>query len=97
MDIATLIGLLLSFTAIALSMLLGGGVASFLDLPSLVLVLGGTIGVTLVNQRLVYVIGAFRVMTNAFLDRSPDPRELVPLIIRLAAKARREGVVSLEE
>jgi chemotaxis protein MotA len=97
MDIATLIGLLLSFTAIALSMLLGGGLASFLDLPSLVLVLGATIGVTLVNQRLVYVIGAFRVMTNAFLDRSPDPRELVPLIIRLAAKARREGVVSLEE
>lgn len=49
MDLATLIGLAVSFGLIALALLLGGDPLLFADLPALLIVLGGTIGATLVN------------------------------------------------
>ncbi|MFQ5418665.1 MAG: motility protein A [Myxococcota bacterium] len=96
MDIATLIGIVASLGTIAMAMVMGGSVDAFVNGPAIVLVFGGTIGATLINQRLTHVLGAFRVMMNAFFDRTIEPSELVPMIIHLAAKARKEGVVSLE-
>jgi len=96
MDIATLVGLLLAFSTILISMFLGGSMGAFINAPSIILVFGGTIGVTLINQRLVHVIGAVKVMMQAFFDRTTAPAALVPVIIDLATKARKDGVVSLE-
>lgn len=96
MDIATLVGLLLAFGTILAAMFLGGSMDAFINAPSIILVFGGTFGVTLINQRLVHVLGAFGVMMNAFLDKTTEPSKLVPMIIDLATKARKDGVVSLE-
>jgi len=96
MDIATLIGLAVAFSAILVSMLMGGAMEAFINAPSIALVFGGTLGVTLINQSLHNVLGAFKVMMNAFLDKSTNAAEMVPVIIDLATKARKDGVVSLE-
>jgi len=58
--------------------------------------IGGTIAATMVNQRLPIVVGAIKFGMQAFFDRSTDKTEMVPLIIDLAAKARKEGLVALE-
>jgi chemotaxis protein MotA len=96
MDIATLIGIVACFGTILMAMVLGGSMEAFLNAPSMVLVFGGTLGATLMNQRLKHVLGAFSVMMNAFFDRTTESADLVPVIIDLAAKARKEGVVALE-
>ncbi len=96
MDFGTIIGLVLGFGLIGAAMVIGGGIMPFMDAQSALIVIGGTIAATMVNQRLPIVIGALKVGMQAFFDKSSPKAELVPLIIDLAAKARKEGLVALE-
>lgn len=96
MDLGTIIGLVLGFGLIGAAMMIGGGIMPFMDAQSALIVIGGTIAATLINQRLPIVIGAIKVGMQAFFDRSTDKTLMVPLIIDLAAKARKEGLVALE-
>ncbi len=96
MDIATLIGLIGSFAIIISAMVMGGSADAFINAPSLLIVVGGTLAVTLVHQKLGPVFGAFKSVANAFFDKSQSTDELIPAIVNLAQKARKEGLVSLE-
>jgi len=96
MDVGTLIGIVLGFGLILGAMSLGSGIGAYVNPASALIVVGGTLAATLVNQRLANVVGAFRVMLQAFLDRRRPDHEMIPLIVHLAAKARKEGLVSLE-
>ena len=96
MDLATLIGLISAFGVIVAAMLMGGSVGAFFNVPSVLMVVGGTIGATLVQQKLKHVLGAMGVAAQAFFDRSQPDEKLIPVIVNLAQKARKEGLVSLE-
>ncbi len=96
MDIATLIGLVGAFGIIIAAMVMGGSVTAFLNAPSMLIVFAGTIAVAMVNQKLGAVMGAFKSVMNAFFDKGRPPEELIPVIIGLAQKARKEGLVALE-
>lgn len=96
MDIGTIIGLLLAFGLIGASMVLGGSPEVFFNVPSLLVVFGGTVALAAVNQKLKVVLGAFKVMMQAFFDRLEPPEKMIPLLVELAQKARKEGLVSLE-
>ncbi len=96
MDLGTLVGLVLGFGLVATAMMLGGGILPFIDPQSILIVLGGTSAATLVMQRLPVVMGAFQVMMQAFFDKTRPIEEMIPVIIHLAAKARKEGLVALE-
>ena len=96
MDLGTLIGIVAGFGLVVTAMALGGPPTAFLNAPGFIIVLGGTLAATLINERLQHVLSAFRVVANAFRDRSVETGALIPLILELAAKARKEGLVSLE-
>ena len=96
MDLATIIGLIAAFALIIGSMLLGGSLAAFVNAPGLLIVVGGTFAAAFINQRMVHVLGAFKVMLQAFFDKTANMEELIPTIIGLAQKARKEGLVALE-
>lgn len=96
MDIATLLGIFLGFGLIITAMLLGGSLTAFANAPGVVIVLGGTLAATLVNERMANVLSAFKVAANAFVDNITDKEELIPQILALASKARKEGLVALE-
>ena len=59
MDIATLIGILVSFGLVIISILLGGDGAWFVNAPSLMIVFGGTIATTLITFQFRDVMAAF--------------------------------------
>ncbi|HYG56992.1 MAG TPA: flagellar motor protein [Symbiobacteriaceae bacterium] len=98
MDLATIIGLLIGFGALVVSVFMEG--ASLLDLfkPSaFVLILGGTIGATMIGYRngdLRRVPGLIR---SAFVPLQQDPHDLIDRIVRMAEKARREGLLALQD
>lgn len=96
MDLATLIGIVAGFGLLIAAMAMGGPLLAYVNGPGLLIVVGGTFAATMVNERLSNVLSAFRVVLNAFFDRSRPVEELVPVISRLASKARREGLVSLD-
>lgn len=96
MDIATFIGLVVAFGLVASSILMGGSGTWFINYPSLMIVVGGTMGATLIAYPLAEVMSVFGVAKNAFLYRAQSVNKLIPLMIEFAKKARQEGILSFE-
>lgn len=96
MDIATLIGIIISFGLVIISILLGGDGAWFINAPSLMIVFGGTMGATLLSYPLGDVLSVFKVAKHVFMHKSQSVSDLIPLITGFAKKARQEGILSFE-
>ncbi len=97
MDIATLIGLLGASGLIIGAIAMGGGVGGFIDIPSVLIVIGGTFAVTFVMFPLKTVLNSFKIAMKTFLGSSPDPRESITQLVGLADTARKESLVALEK
>jgi chemotaxis protein MotA len=95
-DISTLIGITVAFGLVIISILMGGEGGWFVNYPSVMIVLGGTMGATLLSYPLSEVLSVFKVAKNVFLHRSQSPIDLIPLISGFAKKARQEGILSFE-
>jgi len=96
MDLATLIGLAVSFGLIALALLLGGDPLLFADLPALLIVLGGTIGATLVNYPIDEALRMLAIARHAFKGHQTSSEEVLNQFLDLSNRARREGLLALE-
>ncbi len=96
MDIATLIGILVSFGLVIVSIMMGGEGTWFINAPSVMIVAGGTMGATLLAYPLSDVLSVFNVVKNVFMHKSQVVGELIPLISGFAKKARQEGILSFE-
>ncbi|MBW1908121.1 MAG: motility protein A [Deltaproteobacteria bacterium] len=96
MDITTFVGILVAGGLVISSILMGGSGGWFVNYPSLMIVIGGTMGATFVSYPLSEVMGVFRIVKNVFLHRSESPNKLIAIIIDFAKKARREGILSFE-
>jgi len=97
MDIATLIGLVGAFGLVVTTIFMGGNAAGFLDIPSIVVVVGGTFAVTFVMFPMGVVIRTIKVGLKTLLFKSNDPQEIIRLITSLAETARKESLVALEK
>ncbi len=96
MDIATLLGLFGGLAVIVSAIFLGGSVSTFVNIPSLVVVVGGTFMVTLCQISLAQFLGSFKVTLRAFMHKSIAPEALIEEAITLADVARKEGILALE-
>ncbi len=96
MDIATLIGIVVAFGLVISSIFMGGPGTWFINYPSIMIVLGGTMGATLIAYPLSEVLSVFGVAKNVFLFRSHSAGKLIPVILDFAKKARRDGILSFE-
>lgn len=98
MDLATIIGLLLGIGAV-----FGGALLEGLHMGALVqptaamIVLGGTFGATFISYPLSVVLKAFKDVMRCFIPPKDDPEGVIKNIINYAAKARRNGLISLEQ
>ncbi len=98
MDLATIIGIVLGFGAVFGGAFLEGLHISALIQPTAALiVLGGTFGATFICFPLSSIIKAFKDSKIAFLPPKVDHESVVKDIINYATKARRNGLISLEQ
>lgn len=92
------LGLVLAIAAILGSNLLDGGTFSSLINPSAaMLVLGGTIGATAVSSQLSDILSMPRLVLDIMRPPKADLRAEIERMVALAVKARRNGLLSLEE
>lgn len=96
MDKGTLAALLAGFATLSAAVLLGGSAASFIDLPSLLIVAGGTLAVVTMCFSLSDVQTMLRVASGAVISASPDPAAAAVRTLELAEQARARGVLYLE-
>ena len=96
-DVATLFGVCGAFLVIGLAMVLGGSPGSFVDVPAILIVVGGTFLVTTVSFTLAEVARAQRVMLRAVVYHAESPRKAALRILHLADIARHNGPFALEQ
>ena len=98
MDPATIIGVGLAFIAIiAANIMEGGSPMSLLLIPPILLVFGGTIGAAVAGGTMADAKNAAAALVRAFTGKPQSASDLVPVVVTLAEKARREGLLALEE
>lgn len=97
MDIASLIGLIVGFSAIALGNFLeGGNLGHLIQLAAFLIVIGGTFGATLLSFAPSDIVNAFKALRIVFFGRSHDVKYVIEDILRILAKARKIGIIALE-
>ncbi len=97
MDIATVIGLVSGTILIVASIAVGGSLAVFINIPSLLVVLGGTIAVTFMRFKMADVIGSIGVAMKAFLYKIKDPADIIEEMVEFTRIAKKEGLIALEK
>ncbi len=70
---------------------------AFINYPSIMIVLGGTLASTLISTPLDGVITAMKAISKVFKPPKVDPTDAIERIIKLANLARKEGILALEE
>ena len=98
MDPATLIGIGVALLVVIVANIMeGGDPTSLLMIPPMLLVFGATLLVSLAGGTMADAKLAMRGLVHAFKGAAQTSSDLVPSIVTLAEKARREGLLSLED
>lgn len=96
MDIATLVGVIVAYALVIMAMVLGGRLGIYIDIPSVLIVFGGTMGVTLMAYPLAQVTGVMAVIKKSFFHKGEDPSAVIARMVDFATRARRDGILALE-
>ncbi len=98
MDIAALVGIVATFIIVFVVQALEGGTAgSIILLPAMLLVFGGALGAAMAGGVLKDTLGIGGQLKKAFLPKVTPPSQLVDEVVKLAERARREGLLALED
>ena len=100
MDIASLVGLILGAVMVVFGILSSGGniVDDFVDLPSIIITIGGSLAGTLASHKLADFINGLKSIGLAMKEPSVgDASEVISNIINLSNISRKEGLRALEE
>lgn len=96
-DLSTFIGLGAALLVIAGTLILGGQYRIFLDVPSFIIVFGGTFAITLTATTWADFANAMRVMTSTFRVMHTEQRVYAKKLLDLAMLARQRGLVNLQQ
>ena len=97
MDIATIIGLVLGSVLILGSIMLGGSLLIFINIPSILVVVGGTFATAFIRFGMGDVLNSSKVAMNAFFAKQSAPGSVIQEIVNLANIARKNGLIVLEQ
>jgi chemotaxis protein MotA len=97
MDIATVIGLVSGTVLILGSILMGGSLLTFINIPSILVVVGGTVAVTFMRFKMADVIGSITVALKAFLFKLQNPEDIINEMVEYTRIAKKEGLIALEK
>jgi chemotaxis protein MotA len=96
-DIATLVGILGAFGIVIAAMVTGGDIGVFVNVPSLLIVIGGSLFVVLMKFPLGHFLAVGKVVGKAFKFKTVKPEDIIAETVDLADAARKGGLLSLED
>lgn len=97
MDLATIIGFVAAMGFVVMAMILGGDLSIFFNVPSVLIVFGGSIFVVLMQYPMSQFLTAGKVCGKAFSFKLQTPEDLIAKIVEMADAARKGGFLALEE
>ena len=97
MDLATLIGIIGAFAFIIGAMITSGGIGLFIDVPSILIVVAGSLFVVMMKFNLKQFLGSIKIGMKAFMFKLDKPEDLIEQAVTMADAARKGGFLALEE
>ncbi len=105
MDLATLLGIILCFFFVIFGIVFDQDnftvhfnyIANFIDVPSLLITLGGSFSSVLIMFKLKEYVDGLKGITLALKEKKIDHAATIKQIIELSNLARKEGLLALEE
>lgn len=96
MNLSTVVGLATGILLIIISILMGGKISEFINIPSIMIVVGGTFAATFISYSFEKLKDVAKKIKIAFIDEEIDIKGDIDRIIDFANKARREGLLALD-
>jgi chemotaxis protein MotA len=96
-DYATILGTIGAFALIIAAMVLGGTPGAFVDIPAMLIVIGGTLMVTMVSFSMSEMVRSQRIIWKAITSEQRRPADAALMVTYLADIARRHGALALEQ
>jgi len=96
-DLATLIGIIGAFAFIIGAMVTSGGIGLFIDVPSILIVVAGSLFVVMMKFNLKQFLGSIKIGMKAFMFKIDKPEDLIEQSVTMADAARKGGFLALEE
>lgn len=96
-DFSTVLGILSAFGLIGLAIAASGTGRSFIDVPSILIVLGGTMGVTLASFSFQEFLRTPSVVFHNIFEKHYEAREVALTMLDLAEAARKKGLLAMQE
>ncbi len=100
MDIATLGGLAIGFFVIIVGIVVAGGFGGlfgFISISSVFITIGGSFAAIMISNTLTRTLGLMKVAMNAIRVKSMETGKIISMIVTFSEKARREGLLALED
>ena len=95
-DFATLFGLSSAILLIISAIIYGGSSNSFLDLPSILIVIGGTLGITIASFSFKDILGSVKTAISTIFRLQKDSNKISIQLLQLAQISRYRGVLSMQ-
>jgi chemotaxis protein MotA len=96
MDLGTVVGIVLILALLLGAMSMGVGVGAYIDIPSVLIVVGGSIGALMISFKPAQMKNFFKVFMVAIKPTIEDESELIKKLVDFATKARKDGILALE-
>ncbi|WP_458701452.1 motility protein A [Sulfurospirillum sp. 1307] len=96
MDLGTVVGLVLTLALLFGAMAMGVGIGPYIDIPSVLIVFGGTAGVLLIGFKMEQMKSLTKIFMIAIKPPQEDIAALIKKMVEYSTKARRDGILALE-
>ncbi len=96
MDMATVVGLLAGFGLLSTAIIIGGSPGSFINVPSILIVIGGTFAVVTICFSLNEIVRSGQIVAKTIFYTSRDPSEAAVQVLQIAEMARKQGVLAIQ-
>lgn len=96
MDITTFFGFIIGFLLVVGAIILGGAYDVFVNIPGMMIVIGGTFAAICVNFPLKEIYQSIEAAIKIFTSKKSTPNDVVNTMVRVADLSRREGLLALE-
>ena len=96
MDLGTVIGIVLIFALLGSAMTMGVGIGAYIDVPSALIVIGGSIGALMISFKPAQMKQFTKIFMIAIKPPQTDVSELIKKLVEFATKARKDGILALE-
>ena len=95
-DIATIIGLSIAFSLVVMAIFLGGTPQAFINIPSILIVIGGTFGVIIAGTRFSDIGSTSKYILTTFSRQQLNIHDVGLQLIELGLASRQQGLLQMQ-